>query len=202
MLHLADEAPAGVAHQHARQQARLAQDLEAVADAEHQAAALGMGADRVHDTRARRDRAAAQVVAVGKAAGQHDEVGPLGQRALVVPDDRRARRRSPAASARATSPSRLEPGNRTTAARSGLVMGNRVVLDDRIGEQLLAGLAQGARRGLGDRRAAISMSNTLPWRTLATPSTPSDFSAPSIALPCGSRTPDFKVTTTRAFIEA
>src|SRR5664279_6427405 len=45
------------------------------------------------------------------------------------------------------------------------------------------------------------MSNTLPWRTLATPSTPSDFSAPSMALPCGSRMPDFSVTVTRAFTD-
>src|SRR5258707_14260675 len=44
------------------------------------------------------------------------------------------------------------------------------------------------------------MSKTLPWRTLATPLTPSDFRAPSMALPCGSRIPDFKVTVTRAFI--
>src|SRR5580698_6221966 len=44
------------------------------------------------------------------------------------------------------------------------------------------------------------MSNTLPWRTLATPVTPSDFSAPSIALPWGSRMPDLSVTVTRAFI--
>src|SRR5882757_8770987 len=43
------------------------------------------------------------------------------------------------------------------------------------------------------------MSNTLPWRTLATPSTPSDLSAPSMALPWGSRMPDFRVTVTRAF---
>src|SRR5690348_6938881 len=43
------------------------------------------------------------------------------------------------------------------------------------------------------------MSNTLPWRTLATPATPSDFSAPSMALPCGSRMPDLSVTVTRAF---
>src|SRR3954471_11464939 len=43
------------------------------------------------------------------------------------------------------------------------------------------------------------MSNTLPWRTLAMPSMPSDFSAPSMALPCGSRMPDFRVTVTRAF---
>src|SRR6266508_1852618 len=45
-----------------------------------------------------------------------------------------------------------------------------------------------------------SMSNTLPCRTLAPPPMPSAFSAPSIALPCGSSTPDFKVTVTRAFM--
>src|SRR5271155_1920765 len=44
------------------------------------------------------------------------------------------------------------------------------------------------------------MSNTLPWRTLATPATPSDLSAPSIALPWGSRMPILSVTVTRAFI--
>src|SRR6185369_13550753 len=48
--------------------------------------------------------------------------------------------------------------------------------------------------------ASSSMSNTLPWRTLAIPATPSDLSAPSIALPCGSSTPFFRVTVTRAFI--
>src|SRR3954466_5923759 len=50
--------------------------------------------------------------------------------------------------------------------------------------------------------ASSSMSKTLPWRTLATPCTPSERSAPSIALPCGSRTPDFSVTVTRAFTSA
>src|SRR5580704_945647 len=47
---------------------------------------------------------------------------------------------------------------------------------------------------------SISMSNTLPWRTLAMPPTPSERSAPSMALPWGSRTPDFNVTVTRAFM--
>src|SRR5690606_12032623 len=47
---------------------------------------------------------------------------------------------------------------------------------------------------------ATSRSNTLPWRTLLTPSKPSDFSAPSIALPCGSSTDGFSVTVTRALI--
>src|SRR5215813_5381581 len=45
-----------------------------------------------------------------------------------------------------------------------------------------------------------STSNTLPWRTLAIPATPSALRAPSMALPCGSSTPDFSVTVTRAFI--
>src|ERR1043166_8612841 len=49
---------------------------------------------------------------------------------------------------------------------------------------------------------SISMSNTLPWRTLAMPATPSDLSAPSIALPWGSSTPGLRVTVTRAFIAA
>src|SRR5271156_6509324 len=47
---------------------------------------------------------------------------------------------------------------------------------------------------------SISMSKTLPWRTLATELTPSDRNAPSMALPCGSRIPDFSVTVTRAFM--
>ena len=76
-----------VAHQHARQQARLAQDLEAVADAEDEAAALGVALDRAHDRRTRRDRPAAQIVAIGEAAGQDDEVDAVGQIRLGVPDD-------------------------------------------------------------------------------------------------------------------
>src|SRR5215204_4427241 len=44
------------------------------------------------------------------------------------------------------------------------------------------------------------MSKTLPWRTLATPAMPSDFRAPSMALPWGSRIPDLSVTVTRAFM--
>src|SRR5262245_9599866 len=50
--------------------------------------------------------------------------------------------------------------------------------------------------------SASSMSKTLPWRTPLTPAKPSEASAPSIALPCGSRTPDLRVTVTRAFIKA
>ena len=76
-----------VAHQDARQQAAFAENLETVADAEHIAAARGMGAHRVHDLGAAGDGAAAQIVAIGKTAGQDDEIGSGGQIVIVVPDD-------------------------------------------------------------------------------------------------------------------
>ena len=84
----ADEAEAAVAHQRAGQQARLAQDLEAVADAEHEAAVGGEAHDAVHDRREARHRAAAQVVAVGEAAGQDDAVDAV-QRPVFVPERHR-----------------------------------------------------------------------------------------------------------------
>src|SRR3984957_3139250 len=68
MLHLADEAAPRVAHEHPRQQAGLAENLEAVAYPEHQAAPRGMGADRLHHAGPRGDRPAAEGVAVGEAA--------------------------------------------------------------------------------------------------------------------------------------
>ena len=66
-----------VAQHRAGQQPRLEQDLEAVADAEHRAAGVGERRDRGHDRREPRDRAGAQVVAVGEAARQDDDVGAL-----------------------------------------------------------------------------------------------------------------------------
>ena len=59
----------------AGQQPGFAQDLKAVADAEQEAAALGVDAHRAHDRRARGDRAATQIVAIGEAARHHHEVG-------------------------------------------------------------------------------------------------------------------------------
>ena len=78
MLHLADEAELGVAHQHAGQEAGLAQNLEAVADPHHQPAARRVAADRGHDPRSRRDRAAAQIVAIREPARQHHEIEARG----------------------------------------------------------------------------------------------------------------------------
>ena len=73
-----------VADQRAGEQVRLAEDLEAVADAEDRQAALCGGDQGVHHGCEPGDRAAAEVVAVGEAAGQHDRVDGL-QGAVAVP---------------------------------------------------------------------------------------------------------------------
>ena len=74
-----------VGQQRAGQQARLAQDLEAVADAEHRAAVGGELGDRLHHRREAGDRAGAQVVAVGEAAGHDDRVDAR-EVAVAVPE--------------------------------------------------------------------------------------------------------------------
>src|SRR5205085_4527841 len=65
---------ANIAHESARQKARLAQDLEAVTDAENQSSTVGELLHRFHDGRKLGDRARAQVVPVGKPARHNDRV--------------------------------------------------------------------------------------------------------------------------------
>ena len=85
---VADEFQPRIAHQHAGQEAGFAEDLKSVADAEHEAAAGCEGPHRIHHRRTRGNGAAAQIVAIGEAAGHHHEIGSLGQRGLGVPDHR------------------------------------------------------------------------------------------------------------------
>ena len=63
---------------------RLAQDLETVADAQDGQASSGFAHDFTHDGSGRRDRTAAQVVAVGEAAGDDDRVDAV-QVGVLVP---------------------------------------------------------------------------------------------------------------------
>src|SRR4051812_17674635 len=60
-------------------------------------------------------------------------------------------------------------------------------------------MALSAALALPASRSSISTSNTFPCRTPATPAKPRAASAASIALPCGSKTPSFRRTVTRAF---
>jgi hypothetical protein len=80
----ADEPQADVRQQRAGQQAGLAEDLEAVADAEHRAAVARERHDRLHDRREPGDGAGAQVVAVGESAGDDDAVDAV-QVGVAVP---------------------------------------------------------------------------------------------------------------------
>ena len=81
----ADELAVVVADQRAGQQVGLAEDLEAVADAEHRQAAAGRLDDLGHHRREPGDRAAAEVVAVREAAGQDHRVDAL-EVVVAVPE--------------------------------------------------------------------------------------------------------------------
>src|SRR5882672_160354 len=74
-VHLpADEAQTDVARKHSWQQARLAKNLEAIADAEDKSAGAREFLDGAHHWRKPCDGPRAQVIAIGKPAGQNDGV--------------------------------------------------------------------------------------------------------------------------------
>ena len=81
-----------VADERAGQQVRLAQDLEAVADAQDGQASSGLAHDLAHDGGGRGDRAAAQVVAIGEASGDDDRVDAV-QVGVLMPQGHRLRAR-------------------------------------------------------------------------------------------------------------
>ena len=81
----ADELQMRVAHQGAGQQARFGDDLEAVADRQYRHALRRALLHLGHHRRLRRHGAAAQIVAVGEAAGDHDQVG-LFEISVAMPD--------------------------------------------------------------------------------------------------------------------
>ena len=85
-VHVAADVLQGIVPPHrARQEPGFEQDLEAIADARDVATAGGEPSNLFHDRREARDGAGAQVVAVGKPAGQDDHVGAA-QIPVLVPD--------------------------------------------------------------------------------------------------------------------
>jgi hypothetical protein len=77
-----------VPSQGSREQARLAQDLEAVADAHHRAAPLGVLPDGVHHPSEPGDGSGPEVITVGEATRKDDGIG-TGQVIVAVPDRHR-----------------------------------------------------------------------------------------------------------------
>ncbi|PAV68036.1 hypothetical protein WR25_14125 [Diploscapter pachys] len=84
----ADEVEAGVAHQRAGQKTGFGQHLKAVAHAEHGQALACLFDHRLHDRRACRDRARAQVIPVREATGHGDQADAVRQCRVGVPDHR------------------------------------------------------------------------------------------------------------------
>src|SRR5918911_268871 len=83
---LADEMQIAVANQRAGQKASLAEDLKAVADAEHKAATRRKLLDGIHHGREARKRPGAQVVAVREAARNDDGIVRT-QIRVTMPDE-------------------------------------------------------------------------------------------------------------------
>ena len=82
---MADEAQPPVAAQGPVKQVGFGKDLEAVADAQHQASGSGKGCHFLHDGAEAGHRAGAQVVTVGEPAGQDDAVGVF-EIVVLVPE--------------------------------------------------------------------------------------------------------------------
>ena len=132
------EAQVDVAEQRAGQQVRLAQHLKAVADPEHEPAVVGELDHGLHRGREAGDGAGAQVVAVGESAGYDDRVGAL-EVALGVPDQlgvAHARAGVERIDLVAGAGKLKNPELHSSGA--ALEQLNLVVLDEWVGEQLLA----------------------------------------------------------------
>src|SRR5882762_4809011 len=82
----ANKTQTSVAHHRPGKQARFAENLEAVADAQNHAAAIGEFLDGFHDRGKARDGAGAQIIAVGKSTGQDDSIA-IREIFGLVPDE-------------------------------------------------------------------------------------------------------------------
>src|SRR6185295_15425593 len=193
----ANEFQRRIAHQGARQQMALGQDLKAVADAQHHAALVGMGLDRFHHRRLAGHGAAAQVIAIGKTARQHHQIH-VRQFAVLVPHH----------------------GGSLAGHLLQRDLGVAVAVgsgkDDDGGFHPFNSISYFSITVLASSFSHIALSSvlafsaslpdnsrsiTLPWRTSPTEPKPSPFRAWPMALPCGSRTPFLRVMKTRAFNE-
>ena len=87
MNRLADVLESDVTHEGSRKQSRLAQDLETIADAQHQSAPVGKLLYRFHHGRELCNSPGAQVISVCEAAGNDSNVAVL-QIMRLMPEKR------------------------------------------------------------------------------------------------------------------
>ena len=137
---MAAEAKVPVPDQSPRQEVRLTEHLESVADPEREPSAAREVDHLAHDRAEAGDRPALEVVPVGEAARQHHDVHALEVRRLVPQIG--GALSQPSVTARYTSASQFEPGNRTiptfipASIGSPLPYAHDVVFDDRVCDQL------------------------------------------------------------------
>src|SRR6266478_8233022 len=186
-----------VAPHRPREHSRLEQDLEAVADPDHMAAALGELAHLVHDRREARDGAGAQVVAVGEPAREHHHVGAA-QVAVLVPDvaggaaeDVLGHVVDVVVAVAAGKDDHREEHQRISSTRYSSMTVLARSFSHMSWTRFLASAGSLASR---------SNSMILPRRTSLTSLNPSEPRARVTAWPCGSSTDFLSVTTTRAFM--
>src|SRR5680860_1510445 len=193
---VAQKAEAAVLSQRSGEQPRLAQDLEPVADADHEAAVASMGRDRVHYRGEACDGAGAKVVAVGETAGQDDDVGAV-KVGLSVPQ-------------------KLDPGSEPLQHERAVALAVGAGKHGDGGPHRHRGSTTTSKlsiTGFASRRAQTSLTRLrassssvasickemlLPTRTELMPCRPRAGSARSIVCPWGSEMPSLGMTSTLA----
>src|SRR3984885_1844228 len=188
-----DELQREVGQQRTGQELRLAQDLEAVADPEHEPALARERLDLGHHRGKACDRPRAQVVAVGEAARDDHRIDPL-EVVIGVPQEHGF------ADAR-----RCLEGIDVVAgageADDPELHAGSPVSPSSISQSSISGFVS-SRSHIAGNVAGSSTSSSIsrPTWTLRTPSKPSAGSARSTAWPCGSRIPALGLTRTLALI--
>ena len=160
-----------------------------------------IAAHRVHDRRrAPRSRRSADNRR-RRSRRDHHEIGAGRQLASRRARPSPARGRRPAERARHVAlaiDAREKRGRRLSSQTRPLA----VILDHGIGQQLVGGLLEQRPPPWRGRRLRSRCRRPCPGARWTRPPTPSERNAPSMALPWGSRMPDFRVTVTRAFIDS
>jgi hypothetical protein len=82
---LANKLKPGISHQRTRQQTRFTENLEAIADSQHQAALPSELENAAHDRRKTRHGAAAEIVAVRKSTGEHQAI-EVAREIILMPE--------------------------------------------------------------------------------------------------------------------
>ena len=161
---------------------------------EHRQPAPG-GLDHLgHHRREAGDRAAAEVVAVGEPARQHDGVHPA-QVVVAVPEGHDVRTAQADRPAGVDVVERAGEGDDADLHALDLVHVHLEVLDHRVGQQLLGDLVHLREPGGGELALDLEL-EALALAHPADPSNPSRGRAPCTALPWGSRISGLSMTST------